>query len=230
MNTEILSMMFFPSIGIAIGFWVGVNVVIFIVTLILASYLKIFNGETFENELERLWMKAFTKIAQLALFAVCLTSAIFLLIESRDSFLRQKIAETYFSSLPQRIAASLPFASSEKDRIAVKIDELMDLEKTLGSRKLGTVETATAFEASISKRLSVLPSLSQKGKDFEASLIGQEREYLAKAKKETETLTDALTEVNYLKEYAKNRYAELGNDQAKTDVIGRIGDFTSKFH
>lgn len=228
MNTEILSIMFFPSIGIAIGLWIGINIAIVVLGFAIWIIVCFFNGEAAGDKFMNKWRKLFTKNKQLVSFVICLAigSMIFL---NTDYYAKRVLAETYYSSFPERIAASIPFASNEKDRIAVKIDELMDLEKTLGSRKRSTSETVTAFEASISKRLAALPSLSQKGKDFEADLIGQERAYLAKAKKEVENLSDALTEVNYLKEYAKNRYAELGNDQAKTEIIGRIGGFTSKF-
>lgn len=228
MNTEILSMMFFPSIGIAIGFWIGINIALVVLGFAIWICIGFFKGDEACDKFISIWKKLFTKIKELMLFAVCLAigSMIFL---NTDYSAKQMLAETYFSSFPERIAASIPFASNEKDRIAVKIDELMELEKTLGSRQWSTLKTVTAFEASISKRLAVLPSLSQKGKNFEADLIGQERVYIAKAKKEIETLSDALTEVNYLKEYAKNRYAELGNDQAKIEIIGRIGGFTSKF-
>lgn len=228
MNTEILSLMFFPSIGIAIAFWIGTIIAIAVLGFAIWICVCFFNGEASGDKFMGIWGKLFTKNKQLSSFVICLAIAPMAFLNENYSA-KKMLAETYFSSIPQRIAVSIPFASDEKDRIAVKIDELMELERTLGSRKRSTSETVTAFEASISKRLAVLPSLSQKGKDFEADLIGQERVYLAKAKKEVENLSDALTEVNYLKEYAKNRYAELGNDQAKTEIIGRIGGFTSKF-
>lgn len=143
---------------------------------------------------------------------------------------QRKIDYAHFSTFSQRVASYVPFASNESDKLALKIDELMATNVILKEKKEEARKAYNDFGDSIAKRriANTAASVSKEEKNYSESLVAQESEYRNKLDQKFESLRRATTEIDYLIEYAKNRYKMLGSDKERSEMIDRIDSLTSK--
>lgn len=143
---------------------------------------------------------------------------------------QRKIDSAHFSTFSQRAASYVPFATNESDKLALKIDELMATGVILKAEKEETRLAFNEYVHSINQRKDRLKSngLFAEERTYAESLISQESAYRDKLNQKFESLRRATLEIDYLIEYARNRYKMLGSDKERSEMIDRIDSLTSK--